>query len=75
MAGQSLPGLEHNVGEFYNTSFDSYQTITGLKTGIYLIYLQGYYRFGGPVENAYATYIEGGENSMRISTATASLLL
>jgi hypothetical protein len=57
----SQPGLEHNVGEFYNCRFDSYQTITGLKNGIYLIYLQGYYRYGGPVENAYATYIEGGE--------------
>jgi alpha-N-arabinofuranosidase len=57
----TLPGLERNVAEFYNTRFDSYQTITGLENGYYLIYLQGYYRFGGPVEKAYATYIEGGE--------------
>lgn len=57
--GQTTPGtdlselitdsrLSNNVNtEFYNTTGDVNQTITGLSTGYYLITAQAYYRAGG----------------------------
>jgi len=42
----SSPSLEHNVGEFFNTTFDMYQTLTNLKPGQYLISVQAFYRNG-----------------------------
>lgn len=52
----SKPNLAQNVGEFYNTSFNMYQTISGLENGYYLLYMQGFYRDGGPVDVAYSKY-------------------
>lgn len=40
------PELEHNVGEFFNRTFNTYQDITGLTPGKYLVYIQGFYRDG-----------------------------
>lgn len=40
------PSLEHNVGEFFNRTFNTYQDVTGLKQGKYLVYIQGFYRDG-----------------------------
>ena len=42
----STPSLEHNVGEFFNTNFDMYQTIQNLQPGKYLISVQAFYRNG-----------------------------
>ena len=42
----SSPSLEHHVGEFFNTTFDMYQTLTNLKPGQYLISVQAFYRNG-----------------------------
>ena len=42
----STPSLEHNVGEFFNTNFDMYQTIANLQPGKYLISVQAFYRNG-----------------------------
>ena len=54
------PGLEHNVGEFFNMNFDMYQTLTGLKPGKYLIYVQAFYR-NGTHDVAYPKHQNGTE--------------
>lgn len=41
-------------GEKYNTTFDVYQTFTGLPNGVYEVSCQGYYRNGGIAEAASA---------------------
>lgn len=51
----SMPALQFNVGEFFNCTFDMYQTLTNLENGYYLLYVQGYYRNGGTLE-AYETW-------------------
>lgn len=45
------PSLEYSVGEFFNCTFDMYQTLTGLENGTYLIYVQGFYRFGNQADS------------------------
>lgn len=72
----SKPALEHNVGEFFNMTFDTYQTLTGLANGYYLLYVQGFYRNGGQPE-AYAAHNNGKEalNALLYgNTATTTLL-
>lgn len=56
----SKPALEHNVGEFFNTTFDTYQNITGLQPGKYLIYIQGFYR-NGSQDEASVKHTDGSE--------------
>ena len=56
----SAPALEHNVGEFWNTNFDSYQNLSGLENGYYLLYAQAFYRNGGQSE-AFAAHNDGSE--------------
>lgn len=56
----STPSLEHNVGEFFNTNFDMYQTVTGLQPGKYLLYVQAFYR-NGAHDVAYPKHQNGTE--------------
>lgn len=72
----SSPSLEHNVGEFFNTNFNTYQTLTGLENGYYLLYVQGFYR-NGSQDNAYKSHNEGKEKLNAIlyaSTASVTLV-
>ncbi len=42
------PGFQSfNNAEFYNKNYDSYQDITGMPKGVYLLTLQAFYRSGG----------------------------
>lgn len=54
------PSLEHNVGEFFNCTFNSYQQLSGLKPGKYLLCVQGFYR-NGPQSTAYTAHSDGTE--------------
>lgn len=56
----SKPSLESNVGEFFNCTFDCYQTLTGLKPGKYLFSVQAFYR-EGLHDEAYAAHVAGTE--------------
>ena len=56
----SKPSLEHNVGEFFNTTFDCYQTLTGLADGYYLLYVQAFYR-NGSNDSAYPAYTKSND--------------
>lgn len=56
----NTPSLEHNVGEFFNTNFDMYQTLSNLEPGKYLIYVQGFYR-NGSHDEAYPKHQNGTE--------------
>ena len=42
----NLPAIGFHTGEFFNTNFDMYQTVTALQPGQYLVYVQGFYRDG-----------------------------
>ena len=54
----STPSLESNVGEFFNCTFNTYQNLTGLENGYYLLYVQGFYRDGSASE-AYERSTQG----------------
>lgn len=54
------PSLEHNVGEFFNCTFHTYQQLSGLKPGKYLLTVQGFYR-QGPQSDALAAHNDGTE--------------
>ena len=56
----NAPALEAGVGEFFNMTFDTYQTLTGLDNGTYLIYVQGFYRNGSQTDS-YAAHNNGTE--------------
>ena len=56
----SKPALEAGVGEFFNMTFNTYQTLTGLENGTYLIYVQGFYR-NGSQDQSYAAHNAGTE--------------
>ncbi|MCD8266794.1 MAG: hypothetical protein LUC33_06525, partial [Prevotellaceae bacterium] len=44
---EGSPTVDYSSAEKYNTTFDVYQTITGLTPGLYRLSLQGFYRDGG----------------------------
>lgn len=52
------PASANPVITAYGTTFDIYQTVTGLKPGIYRVDVQGYYRTAA-VEDAYNEYVAG----------------
>ena len=56
----STPSLESYVGEFYNCTFDSYQNITGLDDGYYLLRVQAFYR-DGSADNGYENALNNAE--------------
>ena len=41
------PGLANDEAEFFNTNFNIYQTINGLRAGYYAFSVEGFYRAGG----------------------------
>lgn len=51
------------LGEFYNTNFDFYQTVSGLPEGTYQLAVQGFYRAG------YADYDYQKRDSLEFSHA------
>lgn len=48
---------QYECTEFFQSTFDMYQTITGLTNGKYRIGLNGYYRNGGASETEYNNYV------------------
>lgn len=54
------PGFGSGLAEFYNTTFDMNQTLTGLPVGVYDVSCQGFYRMGGH-DNAAAQRLAGTE--------------
>lgn len=44
-----------NVAEHYNHTFNSFQTIHGLKPGVYKLQVQGFFRAGGYKDDIYAS--------------------
>ena len=48
--------------EHYNKTYDTYQTIKGLKAGKYRVYLNAFYRMGS-ADNDYSLYSSGDYNS------------
>lgn len=56
------PSVNYNCAEKWNTTFNVYQTITGLKEGQYQITCQGFYRSGG--YNAAASSRSAGNESL-----------
>lgn len=50
------PVVRSHVAEIFNANFNVSQTVTGLEDGWYMVYAQGFYRYGGQEEanKAYA---------------------
>ncbi len=49
---EGSPTVDYSSAEKYNTTFDVYQTVTGLTPGHYLLACQGFYRDGGYADAA-----------------------
>ncbi len=56
----NTPAFGSGLAEFYNTTFDMNQTLTGLPVGVYDVSCQGFYRMGGH-DNAAAQRSAGTE--------------
>ena len=60
------PSLEKHgdiyTAEFYNTTYDMNQTISGLPEGVYSLNLKGFYREGGYSNSAFEKHLNGKEN-------------
>ncbi len=63
------PVCNYGVAEHYNKNFDTYQTLTGLKNGIYTIKVNALYRTG--VNDGGEAYKNGTENIPAILYANA----
>ena len=70
------PSLSYSCAEFYQTTFDFYQTLNGLPAGTYQLRVQGFQRPGTSSDaySAYAagqnkvtTYLYAGESSERLA--------
>lgn len=61
--GTQLGGYNpKNNAEHYNRTFDTYQTITGLKAGKYRVSLKAFYRMGSATQD-YSLYTSGNYSS------------
>ena len=60
MAGDN----ENYNAQKYDTNFDVYQTLTGLKEGVYQLRLQGFYRQGGDGPSVAAAARSAGEERL-----------
>ena len=54
------PVCNYGVAEHYNKNFDTYQTLTGLKNGVYIVEVNALYRTG--VNDGGTAYKNGTEN-------------
>ena len=62
----STPGFQsYTNAEFYNTKFDAYQDLTGLKAGVYALGIQAFYRAGG-AGDAYTAWQEGTKQNAQL---------
>ena len=60
-AASSSTNTDYGCQEFWNGSFEMYQTITGLSNGKYRISVQGFYRNGDASYSRYTSYRNGNE--------------
>lgn len=72
----TTPGFGSGVAEFYNKTFDMYQTLTGLPIGVYDVGCQGFYRMGGASDaaTAHANGTEQLNAQLYANDASASLV-
>lgn len=57
----TMPTISYSCGEYYQRTFDVYQTITGAPAGRYVFKLQGYQRPGSS-SDTYNDYVAGTNN-------------
>ena len=57
----TTPTISYSCGEYYQKTFDVYQTITGAPAGRYVFKLQGYQRPGTSTDT-YSDYVAGTSN-------------
>lgn len=65
------PTLNYSCGEFYQTTFDFYQTLTGLPAGTYQLCAKGFQRPGNST-TVWSNYIAGKDNVTAYIYAGAS---
>ena len=56
------PAMGYSTAEFYEKSFDAYQTITGAPKGVYAVSVQSYLRAGWAGDDSYSKYIDNYKN-------------
>ena len=54
------PTVNYECAEKYNTTYNVYQTVTGLQNGWYKVTAQGFYRYGAYTLEEHNGYAEGG---------------
>ncbi|MBO4590806.1 MAG: dockerin type I repeat-containing protein [Bacteroidaceae bacterium] len=57
----STPTVNYSCGEFYQTAFDTYQTVSGVPAGRYVFKLQAFQRPGTSADT-YNDYVNGTHN-------------
>lgn len=79
-AWRGTPTIDGNMENFcaekFNTSFDVYQTLTGLPAGDYRVKAQGFYRHGlpQPAYQAFTSQIETGAAELYANEAAVPLV-
>lgn len=69
-SGASLEKHGDNyTAEFYNTTYDTYQKLSGMKAGVYVLNLNGFYRQGW-IEASFANHFNGTEKLNALLYAT-----
>ena len=63
-SGSTPQFQSYGNAEFYNTSFNFYQTLTGLQNGVYRVNVKGFYRAGDQWDAAYYYHDEGATTNL-----------
>ena len=56
------PAMGYSTAEFYEKTFDAYQTITGAPKGIYAVSASTYLRAGWAGDDSYLKYVDNNKN-------------
>lgn len=63
-SGSTPQFQSYGNAEFYNTSFNFYQKLSGLKNGVYRVNVKGFYRAGDRWDAAYYYHEEGATTNL-----------
>ena len=64
--GFGASGDVDDVAEHFNKTFDTYQEISGLPAGVYVVRVNGFYRAGNSPSDDYNAYKSGQDSNARL---------
>jgi alpha-L-arabinofuranosidase len=68
--GTKFSNTPGTVSEFFNTTFDTYQTLSNMPAGEYRLTIDGFYRYGD-INTAYTSHVKGTEKLLPVVYITA----